>query len=69
LAAQYDEYEQSKIEELRKTTFVGTGEEVATRVTALAKELNVEEVAIVTWAYDATARKNSYCQIASAFGL
>ncbi|MEC7660193.1 MAG: LLM class flavin-dependent oxidoreductase [Pseudomonadota bacterium] len=69
LAAQYDEYEQSKIEELRKTTFVGTGEEVATRITALAKELNVEEVAIVTWAYDATARKNSYCQIASAFGL
>ena len=60
---------QSKIEELRKTTFVGTGEEVANRITALANELSVEEVAVVTWAYDAKARQNSYSQIAKAFGL
>lgn len=69
LDADYDPYELAKIEELRKITFVGTGEEVVTRITALANELNVEEVAIVTWTYSEEARRSSYSEIAKAFGL
>ena len=65
----YNEYEQAKIEELRKKTFVGTGEEVAERISKLSKQLGVEEVAIVTWAHSDEARRNSYSEIAKAFDM
>ena len=65
----YNEYEQAKIEELRKKTFVGTGEEVAERISKLSKQLGVEEVAIVTWAHSDEARRNSYAEIAKAFAM
>ena len=65
----YNEYEQAKIENLRQKTFVGTGEEVAERISKLAKQLGVEEVAIVTWAHSDDARRNSYAEIAKAFAM
>ena len=65
----YNEYEQAKIEDLRQKTFVGTGEEVAERISKLAKQLGVEEVAIVTWAHSDEARRNSYTEIAKAFAI
>ena len=55
--------------ELRQDSFVGTGEEVAERTRALAEQLNVDEVAIVTWAHSEQARKNSYAELAKAFKL
>jgi len=69
LAAEYDDGEMARIEELRKKTFVGTGPEVAERISNLAEELNIQEVAIVTWAHSEEARRNSYSEIAKAFGL
>ena len=69
LAADYDQYELTRLEELRKKTFVGTGPEVVERITGLADELNVDEVAIVTWAHSEDARRNSYSEIAKAFSL
>ena len=65
----YNEYEQAKIEELRQKTFVGTGEEVAERISTLSTQLGVEEVAIVTWAHSDEARRNSYSEIAKAFAM
>ena len=69
MAEDYNEHELSRIEELRKKTFVGTGGEVAERIDELAKQLNVEEVAIVTWAHSDDARRKSYSEIAKAFGM
>jgi len=52
-----------------KKTFVGTGEEVAERISTLSTQLGVEEVAIVTWAHSDEARRNSYSEIAKAFAM
>ncbi len=48
---------------------VGSKEEVATRIRALAKDLGVQEVAIVTWTHDETVRRRSYELLAQEFGL
>lgn len=65
----YTEAEAARIAEMRKSTFVGTGAQVAERIDALAKRLNVDEMAVVTWAHDETARRNSYRLLAEAMGM
>jgi luciferase family oxidoreductase group 1 len=69
LAHSYNEREEARIAELRKTSFVGTGEEVMTRTRELAERVGVDEVAIVTWAHSEQARRDSYSEIAKAAGL
>lgn len=61
--------ERAKVERMRERAFIGTGAEVAQRLEALAGELAVEELVVVTWAHDAEARRRSYSLIAEAFGL
>jgi len=69
LAHSYNEREEARIAELRKSSFVGTGEEVMTRTRELAERVGVDEVAIVTWAHSEQARRDSYSEIAKAAGL
>lgn len=69
LAHSYNEHEEARIAELRKSSFVGTGEEVMTRTRELAERVGVDEVAIVTWAHSEQARRDSYSEIAKAAGL
>ena len=69
MAAEYTEHEQRRIEQLRRTTFVGTGKEVVDRIRHLAQQLNVEEVAVVTWAHNDEARRISYEEIANACNM
>ena len=57
LAHPYTEREQARIAELRKKRFVGTGPQVAERIEELAARLDVQEMAVVTWAYDEAARR------------
>ena len=68
LAAPTSEREAARIAELRRTAMVGTGPEVVERITALAAELEVAEVAVVTWTHDPAARVESYREIANAMG-
>ena len=63
------EAEAARIAELRKTAFVGTGAQVAERIAELAKRLDVQEMAVVTWACDEVARRESYRLLAEAVGL
>ena len=65
----YTEAEAARITEMRKATFVGTGTQVAERIADLAKRLDVQEMAVVTWAYDEAARRASYRLLAEAMGL
>jgi luciferase family oxidoreductase group 1 len=69
MAAAYNEREEVRIAELRRTTFVGTGPEVVERTRELADRLGVDEVAIVTWSHSNEARRTSYTEIAKAFEL
>ena len=69
-AAAYDASpaERALMERYRRDGFVGTGGQVAARIRALAAEIGVEEIAVVTWAWDEGARRRSYEVLADAFG-
>lgn len=59
------ETEQSRIERLRARSFYGTPDAVGGRLTALAAEHGVDEVAILTTLHDPEARRRSYTLLAN----
>ncbi len=63
----YTEAERATIEALRRKAFVGTVEQVATRLTELAQRLELDELVVVTWTYDPAPRHRSYELLAEAF--
>ena len=65
----YSDLEKDAIERQRREAFVGTGAQVAERIDALARRLDVDEMAVVTWAYDEAVRHTSYRLLAEAAGL
>jgi luciferase family oxidoreductase group 1 len=65
----YTAAELARIDQMRAESFVGTGAQVAERIKELATRLNVQEVAVVTWAYDEAVRHTSYRLLAQAMGL
>jgi luciferase family oxidoreductase group 1 len=62
-------HELAKMEQFRKDSFVGTGPEVATRITELKDRVGVDEIAVVTWTYDEEVRRQSYTLLAEAYGF
>ena len=68
-AQPYTDAERARIDRLCADSFVGTGRQVAERIAELAKRLDVQEMAIVTWAYDEAVRHKSYRLLAEAMGL
>lgn len=67
--AAYSESEIAHMDALRARAMVGTGPEVAEKIRALAGRLGVEEVAVVTWAYDEEVRRKSYELLAAEFEM
>ena len=65
----YTAQELARIGELRRKAFVGTGEQVAASLTALAQRLELTELVVNTWTFDPVARRHSYELLAAAFGL
>ena len=65
----YSETEKAVLDRFRKQAFVGTPGQVAERIRALASELDVQEIAVVTWTHDEQVRRRSYALLAEAFGL
>jgi luciferase family oxidoreductase group 1 len=57
------------VEAMRRKAFVGSGAQVADQLRALAKELDLDEIVINTWAHDASVRRRSYALLAGEFGL
>ena len=55
--------------ELRRKAMVGTGEQVAQKLRALADELQVDELVVITWTWDPLAQRRSYELLAQACGL
>ena len=65
----YSEAEMARIDELRRTAFVGAAPQVADRIRELAERTGVDELAIVTWTHDEQARRNSYSLLARELAL
>jgi luciferase family oxidoreductase group 1 len=63
------ETERGRIERMREDAFIGTPDKVAARLRALAASMDVQELAIVTWAHDPEARRRSYALLAEEFKL
>jgi luciferase family oxidoreductase group 1 len=57
------------LEEMRAKGFVGSGDQVADRLQALARSLELDELVINTWAHDPAVRRRSYALLADRFGL
>jgi luciferase family oxidoreductase group 1 len=65
----YTAQELARIGELRRKAFVGTAEQVAASLMALAQRLELSELVVNTWTFDPAARHRSYELLAGAFGL
>ena len=57
------------VEAMRRKAFVGDAPGVASRLRALAAELQLDELVINTWAHGPTVRRDSYALLAQAFAL
>ncbi len=68
-ARDYSPAEQVALARLKAQSFVGSAETVRTRLQALARELEVDELAVITWTHDAQAQRHSYALLAQAFAL
>jgi luciferase family oxidoreductase group 1 len=65
----YSDAEEAYRQQLRRKALVGTGEQVARKLHALAEELQVEELVVITWTWDPQAQRRSYELLAQACGL
>ncbi|MBX3618755.1 MAG: LLM class flavin-dependent oxidoreductase [Rhizobacter sp.] len=65
----FSEQEMQVVAPMRERAFVGTADQVAGKLRALAAELELDELVINTWAHDPAVRRKSYALLARAFGL
>ncbi len=65
----YSEAEQAHLDRIRSHAIIGTPEQVRDRLAALATELEVQEIAILSPIHDPGARRQSVRLLAEAFGL
>jgi luciferase family oxidoreductase group 1 len=61
--------EQAFSENLRRQAVVGSIDQVKTKLDALAKRLDLDELVVVTWTYDLAPRMRSYELLAQAYDL
>jgi luciferase family oxidoreductase group 1 len=61
--------EKAQAEKIKQLAFIGQAPEVAEKIHALATELQVNEVAITSYAHDPAVRRNSYSLLAREFGI
>ncbi len=65
----YSDSEAARLERFRRDAIIGRPEPVARRIAAIGEELEVDEIAVVTWTHDEAARRRSYELLAGAWGL
>jgi luciferase family oxidoreductase group 1 len=69
LAYPYTDAEKARMADYRNNAFVGTGAKVAERIHELAERLDIQEMAVVTWATDEQVRRTSYRLLAETMGF
>jgi len=65
----YTTAERSMIAAMRDKDFVGDPLQVADKLHALARRLDLDEIVINSWTFDPAVRRHSYALLAKAFGL
>jgi luciferase family oxidoreductase group 1 len=65
----YSQAEQMALESMKANAFVGSAATVGTKLRALAQQLALDEVVIITWTYDPKAQARSYELLAQEFNL
>lgn len=65
----FTDSERAHVARLKERAIWGTAAQVGTRLRALAAELEVEEIAILTTVHDPDARRRSYTLLAEEFAL
>jgi luciferase family oxidoreductase group 1 len=68
-ASAYSDAERIMIDKLRGVALVGTPAQVSDKLHALGARLELDEMVINTWTFDAEARRHSYALLAREFGL
>jgi luciferase family oxidoreductase group 1 len=68
-AYEYAPHELERLERIRERAIWGTPDMVGSRLRALAEELGVDEMALLSTCHDPAARRQSYSLIAREFGL
>ena len=61
--------EMAIVEATRAKALVGSAEQVAAKLRALANSLGLDELVINTWAHEPAVRRRSYALLAAQFGL
>lgn len=65
----YSQAEQMALESMKANAFVGSAATVSAKLRALAQQLALDEVVIITWTYDPKAQARSYELLAQEFNL
>jgi alkanesulfonate monooxygenase SsuD/methylene tetrahydromethanopterin reductase-like flavin-dependent oxidoreductase (luciferase family) len=65
----YSPAERMALDAMKANAFVGSAQTVATQLRAMAEKLELDELAIITWTYDAQAQAHSYELLAQEFNL
>jgi len=68
-AREYAPHELGALAHLKANALVGTADQVADKLRHLAKQLQVQEVVIITWTHDPQAQRRSYELLSQAFAL
>jgi luciferase family oxidoreductase group 1 len=65
----YSPAEEAQAQALRRSSLVGSAQQVRERLEALAAQLQVQELVVLTWAWDPAVQRRSYELLADAFAL
>ena len=66
---EYSAAEQLALERLRANALVGSASTVGSRLRQLARQLEVDELVLITWTHDPQAQRRSYELLAQEFSL
>ena len=66
---EYSPAEQMALQAMKANAFVGSAKTVAEKLRAVASRLELDELAVITWTYDAKAQTHSYALLAQEFNL
>ncbi len=66
---EYSPAEQLALDRLKANALVGSAATVGSRLRQLARQLAVDELAVITWTHDPQAQRHSYALLAREFSL